>query len=100
MAAILLKRKRDFGFTKPRSNSESAARDKKPPLQLSRQGKLNSSEEKCCTEACCDLFHGSTDFRDFALNVLKGEKGRGRRKRCWKEEGESSVFAKYYVQLE
>lgn len=94
MAAILLKGKGDFGFTKPRSNAESAARDKKPPLQLSRQGKLNSSEGKRCTEACCDLFDGSTDS---GLKVLKGEKGTGRRKKCWKEEGDSSVFAKYYI---
>lgn len=92
MAAILPKGNGDFGFTKPRNNAESAARDKKLPLQLSRQGKRNSSEGKHCTEACCDLFNVSTDFRDSGLKVLEGEKGTGRRKKCWKEEGESSLF--------
>lgn len=29
--------------------------------------------------------------------VLKGEKGTGKRKKCWKEQRESSGFAKYYV---
>lgn len=60
MAATLLKGNGDLSFTKPRSNVESAVRDEKLPLQLSRKGKWNSSEGKCYTEACCDLFNGST----------------------------------------
>jgi len=84
MAAVLLKGNGGFGFTKPRSNAEPAVRDKKPPLLLSRQDKLNSSKEKCCTEDCCDSFSRSTDFRDSGLKDLEGEKGTGRRKKCWK----------------
>lgn len=97
MAAILPKGNGDFGFTKPRNNAESAARDKKLPLQLSRQGKRNSSEGKHCTEACCDLFNVSTDFRDW----LEGFGGReGDRKEEEVLEGRGGVLfvlAKYYV---
>lgn len=73
-----------MGTLASQNQEGSAAKDKEPPLQLSRQGKGNSSEGKHRTEACCDLFNGSTDFRDSDLKVLEGEKGTGRRKKCWK----------------
>lgn len=57
-------------------------------MKFFRRGIITAS-----AEACCDIFNGSTDFRGSGLKVLEGEKETQRRKKRWKEEGESSVFA-------
>jgi len=104
MAAIMLKGNGVFGLTKPRSDAKPVERDKKQPFLVSSQGKCSSSAVKHCAEACSltravIYLMGPQTSERLAWRSLSERRGQEGEK-GWKEEEESSIFARFYEQLE